>query len=339
MTDLRNAIGDYLRALAESLQQAGENVEANGIAAWTRIAREHALTRVQLGFDVNQLIHEFIVLRRELFQIIQEEGFSSDGPQVNRLTDLIESAIAVSVQSYVDSRDFEFRRKEAEHIGFITHELKNPLTAAMMSISILKQKIQLPFEAKMPLEIAETNLGRMKGLIDGVLLAEKLEVDEAQLHPVELSLGSFMTPLLESARMIAHENHLRLETKFNPDLHLCIDRDLSESVIRNLIDNALKFSDSGVVSVDIEELGPDYLTFHVRDQCGGISKEELQTIFEPFKRAHSKKPGTGLGLTVARRGVEAQGGQIFAESSPGQGCHFWFTLPRQVQKELARKAG
>jgi signal transduction histidine kinase len=339
LTALRNGMGDYLRGLAESLQEPTGNTEDKGAQAWVSVAREHAITRVQLGFDISQLVHEFIVLRRELFKVICAEGLGSDGPQANRLADLIDSAIAVSVQSYVESRDYEFRRKEAEHIGFITHELRNPLTAVMMCVSVLKKKRLLSAEANTPLEIIETNLRRLQGLIDGVLLAERLEAGQTDVHPIPMSLGSLMAPILDAARMVAQEKHLELKTTFNPDLNLCIDRNLSESVIRNLIDNALKFTDHGTVTIMIEEKDSQNLIFHIRDQCDGISPEELRTIFDPFKRAHTKKPGTGLGLTIARRGVEIQGGEIFSESLPNEGCHFWFTLPKYVHRKQEMKAG
>ncbi|MBI3541765.1 MAG: HAMP domain-containing histidine kinase [Deltaproteobacteria bacterium] len=344
VTDLRDAMSDYLRELAGSLCQpeSGPDTLTRGERAWVRIAREHAVTRVHLGFDIRELVHEFIVLRRELSRMIREEiPVPRDVLQADRLADMIESAIAVSVQSYADSRDYEFRRKEAEHIGFITHELRNPLTAVVMSISVLKNKIDLPPEAKTPIEIAEKNLRRLNNLIDSVLLAECLEAGKAELYPIDISLGALMAPILEAARMTAEERKLELKASFDPKLQLRLDRDLSESAIRNLVDNALKFTDKGTVSIDVvDERDAGLLVVHVRDQCGGISGEELRTIFEPFKRGHSRKPGSGLGLSIARRSVETQGGEIFAESSSNEGCHFWLALPKRIQQhERKLKAG
>jgi signal transduction histidine kinase len=95
----------------------------------------------------------------------------------------------------------------------------------------------------------------------------------------------------------------------------------------NLLDNAVKFTDEGEVRVEtVEQSGVWEL--HVRDTCPGLSPEELATIFEPFQRGVTSKPGSGLGLTIARRTVEAQGGAIGADSSGERGCHFWIRLPR-----------
>jgi len=339
LTDLRNAMGDYLRGLVESLRNPSGNTQREGVQSWAQVAREHAITRVHLGFDIGQLVHEFIVLRRVLFNAVREEGLVLDGIQADLLTDLIESAIAISVKSYAESRDYEFRRQEAEHIGFITHELRNPLTAVVMSISLLKNKIPLPPQTKTPLEIAENNLRRLNALIDRVLLTERLEIGKPDLQLVDIPLGPFMAPILETARVVAQGKKIKLETSFDAKLRLRIDRNLAESAIRNLIDNALKFTDQGTVRIDIEEKDAKQVIFHVRDQCGGISAEELRTVFKPFKRGQSKKPGTGLGLSIARRAVEIQGGDIFAASIPGEGCHFWIILPKQVEAAQNLKAG
>jgi len=119
-------------------------------------------------------------------------------------------------------------------------------------------------------------------------------------------------------------------SSYDPDVWVYLDPGLTRSAIQNLVDNATKYTDSGEVDVTAEvECG--HLVIHVRDNCAGISNEELATIFEPFKRGTSGKSGTGLGLAIARRAAEAQRGSIVAESATGHGCHFWLTLP--VQKK------
>src|SRR4030095_7790205 len=100
---------------------------------------------------------------------------------------------------------------------------------------------------------------------------------------------------------------------YDPETEVYVDPLLTRSALQNIADNAAKYTDRGEVSV-VVETGRDKLTVHVRDTCGGISKEEIQTIFEPFERGTTGKSGTGLGLAIARRAIEAQGGTIQAES-------------------------
>jgi signal transduction histidine kinase len=322
-TDLKNAIDDYLGALADGLRRGGRvSVEAE--QAWTDFSSEHALTRVRLGFDVRQLIREFIELRRALFEVIQEEGVLRQPDQAMRLADLIEVAIALTVDKYVQSRDYASKKQEAEHIGFLTHELRSPLSSAELVAELIARD-----PGKNPKLV-----GRLRGslqviqdLIDKVFLKEKLDRVELANRPLELALAELFEAPLQPIREEAVRKGLTLEVSVPPDVRAYADPTLTVSALRNLVGNAIKYTDGGVVRVEVEVRQND-IAIHVRDSCPGLSQEELRTIFEPFKRGHTAKPGTGLGLAIARRAVEIQGGQLHAESSGEGGCHFWFTLPR-----------
>src|SRR5207253_1573899 len=91
--------------------------------------------------------------------------------------------------------------------------------------------------------------------------------------------------------------------------------------------NAIKYSNPGEVRVAVFDTGSS-IEIHVRDNCEGLSPEELRVVFEPFRRGSHGGSGSGLGLAIARRAVEAQGGSIHVESR-GQGCHFWIVLPKE----------
>src|SRR4051812_3396180 len=124
LTQLRDGMPDYLVALAALLRHPGEAADLGerSSAAWATVAREHGITRVRLGFNIAQLIHEFIVLRQIIRDVAREEGLDRAWADAV-LADMLDAAIVVSVQAYVDARDFEARRAQAENIGFLTHEL------------------------------------------------------------------------------------------------------------------------------------------------------------------------------------------------------------------------
>jgi signal transduction histidine kinase len=325
-TELRNSMSEYLVRLVEGLRQA-ETVEAGGTSSWDNVARQHAEARVRLGFDIDQLVHEFIVLRQVLFSMLKEEGALLDFRQAGRLADLIEGAIAAAVRSYVTSRDYEARKREAEHVGFITHELRNPLTTAVLGTQQLLRKPGNPSEQRQTLAVVDRNLLRLSELIEGVLLVER---DAHALKPqlAVLTLGQLLDQPLSAAKLAAESKGLHLETRFDPNVVVQVDSKLSVSAIDNVIQNAIKFTDIGQVEIVAED-NPNEVVLHVRDSGQGISKEDMRTIFEPFRRGQSGKPGAGLGLAIARRAVEAQGGTIHAESPGGTtGSHFWLTFPK-----------
>jgi signal transduction histidine kinase len=132
---------------------------------------------------------------------------------------------------------------------------------------------------------------------------------------------------LSAAKLTTDTKGLELDVRFDPDVVVQVDEKLSMSAIDNVIQNAIELTDRGQVEV-VAESHPREVVLHVRDSGPGISKEDLRTIFEPFRRGASKKPGAGLGLAIARRAVEAQGGTIQAESNDNEGAHFWLTLPK-----------
>lgn len=325
-SELRDSMPEYLMRLADGLR-AGGTAEDEGSSAWGDVARAHAETRVRLGFDIDQLVHEFIVLRRVLFAVLdEEEGKCFDVRETGTVADLIEGASAAAVKSYVDSRDYAARQREAEHVGFITHELRNPLNTALLCTAQLRASLSLPAEQCRVLDSAERSLRRIAELIDGILLAER-NLHALKAQPVVSTLGQLLEQPVGAGKVAAQAKGLHLQARFDPDLAVLADTTLAASAIDNVLLNAVKFTDTGNVELVAED-GAAEVVIHVRDTGPGLSSDELRTIFEPFRRGQSRKSGSGLGLAIARRALEVQGGTIHAESALGKGCHFWLTLPK-----------
>jgi signal transduction histidine kinase len=242
------------------------------------------------------------------------------------LADTLDAAIVAAVSAYVDARDYEARKRQAENIGFLTHELRNPLSTAMLSASHIRRHAA-PEHVRL-LDALDRSHKKLSDLIDGVLLTQRLESGKIESRPIAIRLGTLVEPALEAARVAAANKGLAFHVEYDSETEVYVDPILTRSAIQNIADNAAKYTDQGEVSVVIEN-GREALEVHIHDTCGGISNEELRTIFEPFERGTTGKSGTGLGLAIARRAVEAQGGTINAESPRSSGCHFWIMLPKQ----------
>jgi signal transduction histidine kinase len=323
-TLLRDGMPDYLAELARLLSGAHDSAE-NGSASWIRVAREHGITRVRVGFDIEQLVREFVMLRKVIEELGQEVG-ALTGHAASTLADLIDAAIAKSVSAYVETRDYEARRRQAENVGFLIHELRNPLSSAMAAATVVRQGSD-PAQRK-PLDMLERSQHRLTELIDSVLLTEKLEAGRLEPSPVEVRVAELVDRATTAARRTAQAKGVPFNVHCDPERTVRTDIELTQSALQNLVDNAVKYTDAGRVDVAVELEPEASWSVHVRDSCPGLSQEELSTIFEPFKRGHTAKAGTGLGLAIARRAIEAQGGRIHAESPGVSGCHFWFTLPQ-----------
>jgi signal transduction histidine kinase len=332
-TDLRNAMPDYLRRLAEALRD--EAIEPRGVGAWQDVAREHAVTRVRLGFDIDQLVREFVLLRQVLGDVVREERVGDLAQSLALLADLVESAISVSVKTYVESRDGDAQRSEAERIGFITHELRTPLGTVSLVFSHLRSNMSLEPAQVRAAGVIERNLKRLQELIDGLLGFERFEARVVECRRTTMALRDVLERVLEGARPVAAAKGLTLEATFDPEVVVSVDPELAWSALQNVIGNAVKFTDEGHVDVTAEETR-DEVVIHVRDDGPGLSPGELREIFEPFHRGSSRQAGMGLGLAIARRAIETEGGRIHVESNDGHGCHFWMTLPKRAAVQAQR---
>lgn len=336
--ELLDAMADYLTALATALRR-DDALEPRGAEAWGKVAREHAVTRVRLGFDVDELIREFIILRQVVCELAEERGRPCGTGELYWIAELIDEAIAISVRAYSRSRDYEARRDEARHVAFVTHELRGPLNTAKLAASSLQRKLtkqETVEDFGAFFEKLDHNLDRMASLINQVILTEQNSSGTPTVHAVETTLQPLLDDALGDAREAAAAKGLRFvspSTAVSPLVY--VDPRMTMAAIRNLADNAVKYTDEGMVVISTEER-PNEVVVHMRDTCPGISAEELRVIFEPFRRGrHDKKggkEGSGLGLAIVRQFAEAQGGAVSAESPGDYGCHFWLTLPRPSRR-------
>jgi signal transduction histidine kinase len=141
-----------------------------------------------------------------------------------------------------------------------------------------------------------------------------------------------------SVESLAAEKHLALHMHVPPDLPLGRgDEQRLSQVLLNLLGNAIKFTDTGEITVQVTT-DDGLFTVAVSDTGPGISEADQQRIFEEFQQADSsstrKQGGTGLGLAIAKKIVEMHGGTMWVESSLGKGSTFWFTLPVQVERQM-----
>ncbi|HSP81897.1 MAG TPA: PAS domain S-box protein [Myxococcaceae bacterium] len=225
--------------------------------------------------------------------------------------------------------------QDREHIlAIVSHDLRNPLNTIMLTIGQL-QRLLPPEVAGPRTEKALASLTsatqRMGRLIDDLLDMTRLETGQLSLkrghHPVARLVADALDVLRPMASRTHHE--LRTELRAGADVvEVDADRDRVVQVFSNLVGNAIKFTPEGGHITLVVEPGVGEVRFAVRDTGPGFSREEQSHLFERFWQAgQSDRRGIGLGLSICKGIVEAHGGRIWAESQPGEGSTFFFTLP------------
>jgi two-component system, OmpR family, phosphate regulon sensor histidine kinase PhoR len=326
-SQLRDAIPDYLVKIAEMLQ-AGASPQTDGGEMWAGIAQAHGVARVEQGFDIRDLMREFVLLRLVIVEVAREEKISFEAI-FELITESIEDAIEQSVAAYVSSRDEQARHTEARHVAFLTHELRSPLGTAMLAMSQLCHHGAIAPEHERLAQIVTRSHLRLRDLIEGVLTLERGRAGELSAKAVPTNVGQLIAEAVQQVTPAAESKGLAIEADYDDDLVVALDPRLTASAIQNLIDNAVKYSDTGRVRVWLES-GESDVSVHVCDSCGGVSREDLDMMFTPFRRGRHQRPGTGsgLGLAITREAVEAQGGSVEVEPIEGA-CHFWLRLPNR----------
>ena len=231
-----------------------------------------------------------------------------------------------------------------EFISVISHELRTPLTSLHSALKILAtgQLGTLSTEGQQMLGIADDSTERLVRLVNNVLDLQRIESGKVVMERQACNAANLMIQAAEAMQAMAQQHGVTLVTQAE-DISIWADADYILQTLTNLLSNAIKFSFSGgTVWLAVAYKKPlnsqtktqnSFLevVFRVRDEGQGIPANQLERIFERFQQVDSsdsrKKGGTGLGLAICRKIVEQHNGEIWAESPPGCGSTFAFTLP------------
>lgn len=245
------------------------------------------------------------------------------------LSEKFEALAEENARLYEEARQAVRARERI--LSIVSHDLRNPLSAVLVTARILAKG--RPPEAGGGLAGAvariQRSAERMQRLIEDLLDFASIENHQLAIRRAPHDAGVLLHEALASFEGVANEKRLRLTAEIAPALPLVNgDHDRILQVLSNLGGNATKIApEGGQVTLRVEARGQDLL-FVVSDNGPGIGEEDLKHIFEPYWRsAEAQYKGTGLGLAIARGIVDAHGGRIWAESVPGQGATFFFTVP------------
>ncbi|MCG7492370.1 ATP-binding protein [Thalassobius sp. Cn5-15] len=285
-------------------------------------ARDHRM------FDMRQR-DEISRLARAFRRTVNELEDSRDNLQM---------IVEARTQELVDARNDAVEASQAKSIFLanMSHELRTPMNAIIGLSEVLLREDYTERSRRhvSDMRAAATHLSQN---INAVLDLSKIEAGEMKLEQVWLPLDDLLDSIVMQTRALIGEKPVQLGWDYGVGLpgQICADPVRVRQVLMNFTSNAVKFTDAGRVSFEVQavaaaEPGETVLTFHVRD-CGiGIAPDQLEAIFRPFGQADTSTTrrygGTGLGLSIAQRLAEQMGGQLSVDSTAGVGACFSFAL-------------
>ena len=214
----------------------------------------------------------------------------------------------------------------------MSHEIRTPLNA-IVGFSELLFDTEEQEEKQEYISIVRDNNELLLQLISDILDLSKIESGTLEFVMGRIDVNLLCEDLVRSLRMKVSEKVELLFEDYQSEMYIIGDRNRIYQVISNFVNNAIKFTTKGRISVGYY-LESDYLKFYVRDTGVGIAPDKVAHIFDRFIKLDNFVHGTGLGLSICKSLVEQMGGQIGVESEQGKGSCFWFTYPLKNLNQL-----
>lgn len=299
--------------------------------------------RMMLRFFDQVLIREASHLRRDV-RILREDG-TYTWTRVNvmvrdfRPEDGIIDMVCVNYditelketeRKLIAARDKaeELDRLKSAFLANMSHEIRTPLNAIVGFSSLLTETEDMK-DRKQYMAIVQENTELLLQLISDILDLSKMESGAFEFVKSDTDVNLLCSEIIRSLRMKVPAGVELVFEECLPGCHVWADKNRLSQVISNFINNALKFTFSGSITLGYYRQTDGYLRFYVRDTGMGIPKNKIKTVFDRFVKLNSFVHGTGLGLSICKSLVEQMGGTIGVESEEGEGSCFWFTYPYQ----------
>ena len=305
----------------------------NGTVALNEVgetAAQHGKTLLGLGFTVDQVVHDY----GDLCQAITDLAFERNTPfsidEFRTLNRCLDNAIADAVTEFSYLKDaLTTAKSDGEHnaaLGAFAHELRNVLSTATLAFTAIRVG-NLALSGATG-SVLERSLSEMRISIDRSL-EEVRSIDDMGRPESVFALNAFIADAMEAGQLMASTTTCTLlVSDVDADLNIMGNRGLLQAALTNLLQNAFKFTHAhSQVTLNAYAMA-DRIVIDVIDECGGLPPGFGERMFQAFAQGAPDRSGLGLGLSIARRSVEASGGTLTVRDVPGMGCVFTMRVRR-----------
>jgi signal transduction histidine kinase len=285
-----------------------------------------------LGLTVAQVVRDYGDICQVVAQLAIDLGVPVSTAEFKALNLCLDDAIAGAVTEYGRVRERSIADDEVQRLGFLAHELRNLLHTARLSYDILKTgKVAIGGSTG---AVLDRSLAGLQLLVDRTVA--RVRLDAGIQHGERIELSRFLEEIETAALLGASDRPVSLVVEHgNSEVAVEADRQLLESAVFNLVQNALKFTRAGGRVRLSTRASADRVVIEVEDGCGGLPPETIDQLFAAFRRKGRDTEGLGLGLAISRRAIEAIGGTLHARNHADIGCVFSIELPRLLASARA----
>ncbi|MBS0322005.1 MAG: response regulator, partial [Proteobacteria bacterium] len=347
---------DYLERVAEPLaiavRTAGDRSHLESLLEETQRQAEELQTQQEELRVTNEELEEQGNALKESAARLEEQRAELE--QTNAHLEEQADTLATQKQALADNQVMlrqrataleEANRYKSEFLANMSHELRTPLNSTLILSKLLAENRGGNLTAEQ-VKFAQTIYAAgndLLTLINDVLDLSKIEARKVELDVQPVNVRQLVESLRAALEPLTAQKSLELRIAVAPDVPVTLDSDAQRlaQILRNLMSNAIKFTDRGHVTLDVARSGPAQLRFAISDTGIGIAPEQQQVIFEAFRQAdgstHRKYGGTGLGLSISRDLATLLGGDIAVSSAPGHGSTFTLAVPLVLDPLATRR--
>jgi two-component system, OmpR family, phosphate regulon sensor histidine kinase PhoR len=297
----------------------------------------HGLQRVGDGFDIEEVVAEYNILRGCIHDLADLNGVALQGRPFHVLNRVLDGAIGLAVQAFATQKALEVQRRREEYLSFVAHDLRTPLNAISLAVRVLELTLPQPgtgAEVGQMLRSLRRNTKHLEALV-GKVLEENANLQTevgVKLERRSFDLWPLVEALVHDLHPVAGTGSTQLVNQVPDDLLIYADAGLLRRVFQNLIANAIRHTPRGEVVIGAREVGVEAgVECWVSDNGSGIPAEFLKKVFDKGEAGPESDDGTGLGLAIVKTFIEAHGGTVAAESREGLGSRFVFSLPGRAR--------
>ena len=342
VTALNDHIPHLLDELAAALQAKSDQTIPGALAQSSPTIHGHQ--RLQDGFDIEEVVAEYNVLRGCIHTLADDHALNLPGQPLHSINLVFDHAIGLALQTYSTERAREVQQRREDYLAFVAHDLRTPLNAISMAESVLSMILEeqgLGEDAASMLSALRRNVKQLEHLIAKVLEENAHLQTDAGMKLVrrEFDLWSLVQSLIHDLHPVANTASTKMLNKVPDGLFVYADASLLRRLLQNLMANALKYTPGGQIVIGAQELtAQGVIECRVSDNGAGIPPDFLDQIFEKGETDPEEPGGMGLGLAIVKTVTEAHGGKVTVESMEGRGTTFRFTLPTKATAPSAPSA-
>ncbi len=329
---LNDHIPDLLTELVEALRSGTDETIAEVVEEGS--PPEHGLQRVGEGFDIQEVVAEYNILRECIHDLGDRNNLTLQGKPFQVLNKVFDGSIGSAVQTFATHQAQQVMERREEYLAFVAHDLRTPLNAIALSSRVLEMRLADPIasqpQAAQMFRALNRSVDTLQKLVAKVIaensnLATELGI---KLERRYVYLWPLVEGLIHDLNPVAGTGSTQLINDVPDDLRVHADASLLQRVLQNLIANAISYTPNGEIVISartIDDVGS--VECSVRDTGAGMAQDKIPTVFTKHEHDAEKEGGLGLGLAIVKTFVEAHHGTVTVDSTLGEGTTFRFTLP------------